>query len=444
MAQISKLTILPTTVPASPAFVACDTANISTAVLNLRKVASSVELWPLLSVKKTIDLPTADYELEMELDGDTFDAGATNAANWTFDAGTTNLTIASIAKDSDTQCTFTFNTQAEWAQLECSGVTVAELNPVMTVDLTDDTFLSEVAAENLANWTITVGDTALTVASVTYVDGNQVTIEFTGTAAAGTITVLAEAAALTGNVNSGVASYDVATEVSTCTDAPRLVAGNIVLTAKAAALTGVIPSGVCAIDLSDGSYICTEEPEIFFSDKVDIGAANPTITLTLNFDAFLSKAAAENVDNWVIGVGATGLVLDEISWVSDRVVDISFTGTVAAGTIAFDVLPAALIGARVGVSTSYIIGSAAWTNPGTWTQEALEGTVEVYQYLPGDDMPAFVYEYGCPTGTTDKANVNLFVAGSAFNPRFRTSLVYDFGNSEETTQTIYGKLVYDL
>jgi hypothetical protein len=443
MAQISKIAILPTSLPAAPNFQGLDTANVKTALLHLRKVANYVELWPALSVKKTIDLGTADYEMELELANDTFTAGATSESNWNFVAGSTNLTIASIVKDSDTQVTITFDTQVEWPQLTGSGVTLAELNPVMTVDLTADTFLSEVAAENAANWTISAGDTELTVASISYVDGNQVTIEFTGTAAAGTITVQAKTSCLTGGVASGVASYDVTTEVSTCTDAARLVAGDIVLTAKADAVTGPIPSGVCSIDLSDGSYTNTVAPKIFFGDSFSIAAVDPVMTITLNPDVFTTKSAAENVDNYTISVGDTGLTVASIEYVSDRVVDISFTGTVAAGVLSVAIAASALLGATAGVSASYTIEGAAWANLGTFTQEALEGSVEVSQYLPGDDLAGFVYEYAVPTGSTNIANINL-INSSAFCPRYKSAVVYDFGDSENTEQTIYAWMVADV
>jgi len=426
--------------PSSFAFTGLDTALAKRATMRLRKVDDHVELWPLLEVKKTCDVPT-DYELELTLANDTFAAGSENTANWTFAAGSTNLTIASIVKDSDTQVTVTFDTQVEWPQLAGSGVSVDELNPVMTVDLTKDTFASEATAENLANWTIDVGTSELTVASVTYVDDDQVTIEFTGTCVAGaTITVMAEAACLTGGVDSGVMSYDVDTEAGTCTDTPQLVNGDVTFTAKADALTGSLASGVCSIDLSDGSYTNTVAPEILVKTGIDVDDIAPVVKVVINNDAFISRALAESA--FTVTVGTTGLTFVSSSWVNERTVDLTFSGTAAAGTIGLSVASSALLGGTAGVSVNYAVDETEWA--GSFTQSAMVGKISAYQYLPHDDIDSFLHQY---TVTDDSVSYNLVdveLTENGYNPKLNSSFTYDKDGAETTSFKVYGKLITDI
>jgi len=157
--------------------------------------------WAILDLAKNIDIAMADMDLELTLTNDKFAAGVTNPLNWVVNLGSTNLTIASITKDSDTECTITFDPQEAWAQLSASleslqglaqlsitkdsadglaqlavslnsssklpqfaiveessshlcqlaisGVALGAVDPVITVDLTEDTFLSDGTAETL-------------------------------------------------------------------------------------------------------------------------------------------------------------------------------------------------------------------------------------------------------------------------------------------------------
>ena len=87
--------------------------------------------------------------------------------------------------------------------LTADDITALAVDPTSDITLEDKVF-SSTGCEDLDNWTITVGDTGLVVDSITYVDSATVTISFTGKAAAGTITVIAEANAMegtTGNSN---------------------------------------------------------------------------------------------------------------------------------------------------------------------------------------------------------------------------------------------------
>lgn len=66
------------------------------------------------------------------------------------------------------------------------------------ITVSKDTFLA--AAETLSNWTISAGTTALSLAAATKINATQCILTFTGTAAAGTITMIPKVAALTGGV----------------------------------------------------------------------------------------------------------------------------------------------------------------------------------------------------------------------------------------------------
>ena len=93
-----------------------------------------------------------------------------------------------------------------------SQIVEGQTDPSITVELTGDTFISEVAAETIANWTFGEDTTGLALSEILYVDDDTVVISFTDDATgtnAGTITLLAEAAALTGSSDSNTLSLTV-------------------------------------------------------------------------------------------------------------------------------------------------------------------------------------------------------------------------------------------
>lgn len=63
-------------------------------------------------------------------------------------------------------------------------------------NLTGTTLKDATTAQTTSNWTVTAGTTGLTLSSVVYVDANTARLVFTGTAAAGTISIAPKAAAL--------------------------------------------------------------------------------------------------------------------------------------------------------------------------------------------------------------------------------------------------------
>lgn len=89
-----------------------------------------------------------------------------------------------------------------WASLTTTAVQANTVNPEVTVNLVGDTFTD--AASNIANWTITAGDTNLTVASIEKLNNQRVKVKFNGTAEEGTLLFAAKANALDGNADSKV------------------------------------------------------------------------------------------------------------------------------------------------------------------------------------------------------------------------------------------------
>lgn len=77
----------------------------------------------------------------------------------------------------------------------------------IVVTLTGGTF--ETAAGTASNWTVDVGLTGLTFASVAKNSSSQCTLTFTGTATLGTISIMAENAATTASVDSAELSFDI-------------------------------------------------------------------------------------------------------------------------------------------------------------------------------------------------------------------------------------------
>lgn len=95
-----------------------------------------------------------------------------------------------------------------------AGVTSLATNIVKTdsggvvgVSVSGVRFLSESAAESTSNYTFGYGTTGLTVGAITYINANTVAMTFTGTAAAGTLSITPKAAAMANNVQALAATF---------------------------------------------------------------------------------------------------------------------------------------------------------------------------------------------------------------------------------------------
>jgi len=291
-----------------------------------------------------------------------------------------------------------------WAQLTLSGVVVDQVNPTITVDLTGDTFLSAAAAQDVANWTRDAATSGLTFGAITWVSTTRVTMATLGTALAGVFRVLVKKAALAADVyDSGNATFNISTQVSSYTIAP----------------------------------------EIFAATSISVGAVNPTLRIVVNNDAFLSQAAVADLTNWTIGVGATALTFASVVWINDRTADLTFSGTAAAGTLTIAIAADALIGKTAGVSIPYVIDAAEWG--GTYTVPVFAGAIEVHQTDRGCDVPAFCKSVAVTDGTEagNCVAVPLIAESSAFSPRSDAQFTYIYGAGPEPTGLIYAQLVLD-
>ena len=86
-----------------------------------------------------------------------------------------------------------------------SAVVVGQTDPDITVNLSGDTFASEIDVENIANWSFSTDTTGLTLTEILYADDQTVVVDFTDDLSgtnAGIISLTALAAALTGSQDS--------------------------------------------------------------------------------------------------------------------------------------------------------------------------------------------------------------------------------------------------
>jgi len=88
-----------------------------------------------------------------------------------------------------------------------SNIVKTDVGGTMGLVMNNVPFASKAAAELVANYTVTAGTTALAVSKITYVDANTVILACTGTAAAGTFSIIAKAAACASGVDSTAATY---------------------------------------------------------------------------------------------------------------------------------------------------------------------------------------------------------------------------------------------
>ncbi len=81
-------------------------------------------------------------------------------------------------------------------------IAVGDKDPVVMLNLEGTDFAPKQASQKPVNYTVTLGNTALTVGTITRVDDKTVKMAFTGTAVAGTLKIKAKAAAVVNGVES--------------------------------------------------------------------------------------------------------------------------------------------------------------------------------------------------------------------------------------------------
>lgn len=126
-------------------------------------------------------------------------AGATaKAATETLASGDV-LTV--LSSDGTTLRSYTINLTQPVIAAASGSLANGTVDPSMAVTLTGDTFKQTLAA---SDFTVNVGSTGLTLSGVTRDSSGQVTLNFTGTANTGTLSIQANASALTGGVASPI------------------------------------------------------------------------------------------------------------------------------------------------------------------------------------------------------------------------------------------------
>lgn len=548
--QISPWTQLPTSKPSALQFHGLDNNLARRAILRLKKVDWWVERWAqlevsldsasaqaklVISLSSTSHLPQlelsgvqvddVDPTFTIDLTGDTFlsEAAAENAANWTLDAATSGLTIGAITYVGAAQVTIAttgtalpglFAAQAKASCLtggvlsgvatfnidtEVSTCTDPLVSPVLAVVLSDDTFASEVLIKNAANWTFGLGTSGLTITSIAYVDPTHCTLQTSGIATATTITAMIEKAALTGaTYDSAICTYNLGTNVSTtpdplvdpilavelsldtiksevliedaanwtfvlgtsgltvasityvdpthCTIETTGIATVSTITAmieKAALTLGKYDSGVARYNLSTDASTCTQAPDVFVKVAIAAAAEDPTLRIVLNDNAWASKADCEELTNWTVDEGATGLTFVSVTYVNERTVDLVFSGTAAAGTIAIDIgADAVILTTTPSVSTA--IDDTAWAH--SYASSDIAGTVHAYQWFPRSDVEGFVGTYTPPQDENHHPYSHIDLVGDGdFSPRLASAFYYEPGSAEtDPAFTIYAQLLLDL
>ncbi|MEA4806856.1 Ig-like domain-containing protein [Acetobacterium wieringae] len=253
-----------------------------------------------------------------------------------------------------------------------SSISSSTVNPTFTITLTNDTFTA--TANTTSNWTNAMGATGLTVSSITRYSNNQVIINTTGTAAVGTITFKANAAALTKNLASNTVTVTVnpvmvsAISVTGTGGATTVTKGSTLqmlatvtpstavnknltwsvvngtgsaaisstglltpatagtVTVKATAIDGSAVSGSATITIQEVSA-----GVLASNSSLLIGASNPSIVITLTNDTFSSSAGSTSL--WVVDAGTTGLTVSSVTRNSNTQVTIATTGTAKTGSL---------------------------------------------------------------------------------------------------------------
>lgn len=88
-------------------------------------------------------------------------------------------------------------------------ITDGDIDPIITVEVNNDTYAAESSVEDTANWTYTDTASGLTLNTIQRLSDTEVAISFSGTASAETATLVATATALTGTTASDAMDIEI-------------------------------------------------------------------------------------------------------------------------------------------------------------------------------------------------------------------------------------------
>lgn len=331
------------------------------------------------------------------------------------------------------------------------AITAGGVNPTFQITLTNDTFTT--AATTASNWTTAMGSTGLTVASITRNSDTQVTINTTGTAAVGSISVTANAAALAKSMASNtvaitvgpikVSSISVTGTGSATTVASngslQMVAAVLPSNAASKAVTWSVTGGTGTASISstglllpaqagtvtvratavDGSAVYgiavitiqAISPGVIASPtSISIGATNPTIAVTLANDTYSSNAGV--MPMWDISTGNTGLTIIGVTRNSNTQVTLTTSGVATDGVLSIQAKAAALTKAaasnvititmgKITLTGATISGSPIVGNVLT-TSLTPSGAGVTYQWQRSDNQIDGYNDIGSATAATYK------------------------------------------
>ena len=182
-------------------------------------------------------------------------------------------------------------------------------NPSTSVSLTGDTYSA--GAETIGNWTFNYGTTGLTVSAISLQEdagtATGVTIDFTGTAASGTLTITPDAAALTNGTTGGsTASMVIAPDLDLSSVGIDVAGGKIAGTETTMQYSLDSTSG------TDGTWTdCTAtNTTVAFNDgpvyvRAKAQTSNFRLVATIAAAAAAPTLVSDDVANTITGLDAT-------------------------------------------------------------------------------------------------------------------------------------------
>ena len=238
----------------------------------------------------------------------------------------------------------------------------------------------------------------------------------------------------------------------------------------------------CDLEIEDVTIIDNRSFEIEFSgftyltfplitpdDVPAIDAVDPVIVITSD-TAFVSESVVEDLDNWTITAGTTGLTLASVEWVDANTANLNFTGTVTAGhliiqadqecytagvralsidldtaleTYATETTPTGeftltvakecVLGATTDLEMTYTMGGAASTV--SFADTGLAGTLDIYIY----NEEAF---YHADEVTVDEDANYLCVSNADLKANYKYSFAYT-STIENDTANYFLKAIYE-
>lgn len=355
------------------------------------------------------------------------------------------------------------------------------------VKLENDTFTE--TANILTNWISNMGETGLTISSITRNSDTQVTVHTTGMAKAGIITIKAKTAALTRGIESNLITINVpvihvtgitigGANITEDNGKTQLTASVIPADASNKKIVWSIKSGeTCAKISADGLVTALKDGDVVVRGTaadnsgtfgeltikitnqfestltatpatISNGAESPTIVVTLTNDKFTAKTIVENKENWTVS-GTTGLNIDSIVRDSDTQVTMKLKGPAQYGDFKLQTKETASVNAEVSnpaivtvppipvASVSIVTQKMDLIAGKTAKLEAsvlpLNASIKTLTWKSSDDVVATVDAEGVVTA---KYEGLVFITATSHDGKQSATCVVIVGASQDQNQAI--------